>query len=1306
MKTVPLVLAGIMMVAGFFFVQDNESAESEPSRDTTFVDVAEDKFDQLSAPTFISAGDWNNDGYTDLLFNGYRLFENSGPPDWSFNYRSDIFDSSVSGSSNGVWADWDGDGDLDLYQGCRKDTADRFWENRGAPLYNLTDVSRSIFGNWQNLGPNTGNAWADFDEDGDLDIYVGNGEDWNDGNPIYYSDFFLRNDNGASLTDITSSVGIDTGEDFYSRGATWGDYNNDRWPDAYVSHYRIRENHLFENRRDGTMDEVGQQRNCSGTYDPTWYYDATAGSIYGQSLWGPMWGHTIGSSWADFNRDGNLDLWTSDFVHKYVGYIGSSYYDIRGYICDDGNLYINDGAPYYTFTDYRNSSGIPKWPIGGQGIYQGDQTFSGVTIGDYDNDGWEDIYIPQVYGDLRYTTPHLYRNNGRVADPSIPDGTTFTDVTSSLGIEGANTYANLWVDYDNDGDLDLVTGGADRWDGSQWQDYRVRLYQNQGTGGNHFLEVRLNGTGKNLDAVGARVTLRYRSGGDDIQLVREVRAGTGHAHQESNVLHFGLGSYSGPLGVEIIWPDGLIQYDTANADEFTTIHRRNGVGPMVGSYSLPSTILEDTTFSLSVTASSQDSYISNYLWDLEADNWFDVDTGATDRINIPVHHDGFFHVRARVVDGNNLARDLYPIGVNVINSKPVINLNDRIARMDSPLFLENIITDSPSDLANISWEVDWGDTSLSTGTGPLSASHVYTAPGKYQIKIVADDGTDEMSKSAFIEVSNVEPWGWVGPTDGNDTIFYEDQNVWFTPHVFDTPSDISDMQIKWDFGDGSPVGAWTSVGEIVHSYPDNGIYPITALVRDELGGTGTITGNVTVINKVPSLVLTDPKAPGIIMQEDQLLELDDIFTAQDTRSDMGTLEFRWDFGDNHYTQWQETLDQTHVYKRNGSYLVRCSVRDDDNAESNSTITVKVENPLPEMGEISQVLDLVEDEEFNLEFSAKDNPSDEESLSFYVDTGDGRTYKTVSGLQLSYPKSGYYDITVTVEDDDGARDSNSITIYIANVAPRGEISMSARSVDEDETVMLSASSIKDSRFDTPNITALWDPGDGSQKVSGMRFNHTYRRKGRYDVSLLLSDGDDTTTVTSSITVNNPVPTAHFYASSDEAYQGEKVSFDASNSTDNPSDRPYLKFYWDFGDGSTDEGMMVEHAFSSPGEYTVTLEVVDDDSSSGFREMKLVIKQLEVDDGEKQENGLSTAVLLLLVGSGGLIIAVIVFIGGFFILRRRKQEEVAEIGQSDYRGTFPGAYQQNMTASGQMSPGVMPGQLPPRRPPVQPPLPPPR
>ena len=1242
---------------------ESRGDEEISTRDSSFTDVGSSKFDELSAPTFISAADWNNDGYVDLLFNGNRLFRNNGPPIWDFTRMRDVFGSSTSGSRNGVWADWDGDGDQDLYQGCGKGTGDRFWENQGGPDYILEDISGEVFGYWLNTGPNTGNAWGDYDLDGDLDIYVGNGEDWNDGNPINYPDFFLRNDGGDRFMDVSSTVGIETGEDFYSRGVTWGDFNNDALLDPYVSHYRIRENHLFTNQGDGSFVEEGRERNCSGTYDTTWYYDQTQGRYYG-----PMWGHTIGSSWADFNRDGDLDLWTSDFVHKYVGPYGGSY-DIRGYICDDGNLYINDGAPYYNFVDYRNTSGIPIWPIGGQGVYQGDQTFSGITVGDYDNDGWEDMYIPQVYGNLPYTTPHLFHNKGPVSDNSIEDGTTFEDVTDSLGIKGANTYACLFLDYDNDGDLDLLTGGGDTWDGSEWTDYRVRLYRNQGTTGKHWLEVKLNGTGKNKDGVGARVTVRYGDSQDEVMIVREVRAGTGHAHQGSNVLHFGLGDIpsGSPLNVEVKWPDGLIHNQTVYADRIIEITKPTENGPEAQGYDLPSQIGEDTPLKVTVDAQVGDSQITGYIWDLDSDNRFDLRTDLNE-INITFHHSGLKHIRCRVIDGNYLARDIYPIIIDVPNKKPLINLKGRTVEMDSQLILpDDLITDSPSDLANISWIIDWGDGNIDDGTGPSWPSHIYTEPGSFALSVEASDEISSVSDLVEIEVLNVDPWGYIQLADGNQTVYYEDEMVELQPIVFDTESDTGDMSIKWDYGDGVVQDYWSDLDSFFHSYEKNGIYNPKAYVKDQYGGVGILEGIVNITNQDPEIIPGEAFSPFVTADEDEYLEMDDIFKATDTRSDLETLEFRWDFDDGNLSGWRSSPDVSHLYEREGVYAARLRVRDDDGSEAEAEIEVRITNVKPVIDSIDVPPDLYEDKEGIIWMEASDTHSDLDRLEYHLDLGDGRVVSGEESITIQYHRSGIYELKAWVTDDDGDSSDMEISqLIVLNFVPSGSISSSFTSLNEDEKIQFEAVDVYDTPTDLANLTFTWDLDDGSSPVKGKKINHTFTERGSYNIKLIISDGDVETRETTRINVKNPPPVAILDVSGDTVMEGENITFSAFDSYDNPSDNSSLEFYWDFDDGTTGEGAQISHSFSLPGEYKVILEVMDDDGSFSTDQINITVLESE-DTSQGDEDGSDLNILLWMMILIFILLFIVVGVLAVVVIIRRGKSDM----EPDKRGGPPGS-----------------------------------
>ncbi|MGA1822752.1 MAG: PKD domain-containing protein, partial [Thermoplasmatota archaeon] len=1282
--------------------------------DGIFIDVASERFDDTSTPNFISAGDWNGDGYSDILVNGYRLYRNSGPPDYNYSLQSNVFQSSTAGSVNGVWADYDGDGDLDLYQGCRKDTADRLWENRGPPGFELSDVSADVFGTWKNVGPNTGNAWSDYDGDGDLDIYVGSGEDWNDGDPVYYQDYMLRNENGVSFTDVTSQAGM-SGENMYARGTTWGDFDNDGLDDLYVSHYRIRENHLFVNHGDGTFSEEGIERNCSGTHDETWYRDTTAGQLYGKTMWGPTNGHTIGSSWADFNRDGNLDLWTSDFVHKYVGYIGS-WYDIRGYVCDDGNLYINDGAPYHTFTDYRNTSGIPIWPVGGQGTYRGDQTFSGVTVGDFDNDGWEDIYIPQVYGDLPYTTPHLFRNLGTNVGSDVPNGTVFEDVTDNLGIVGANTYANLFLDYDNDGDLDLITGGGDTWDssGGVWTGYRLRLFENQGSNGNKWLRVDLNGPEGNPDAIGARVSIPVPvSAPVNHLMTREVRAGTGHAHQSSPILHFGFGTEVAPENYDsykmtVYWPDGGVQYvDIEELNTTITVDYPAESFPEINSVSVTDPLWEDNLTKITVDAVPGSGTISRYLWDLDSDNHFDKVT-TDNHIEFMVYHSGLRFVRCLVENSNGLGREAAHIKVDPANVPPAVTgpfVSELTGYVDDTADLSAFsVSDSPSDMKNMTWRVSWGDGTFTDGVGKLAGSHIYTTPVESIFSLNVTDGDLWNNISYIIRISNVPPWGYIEPEGGNTTSYYEDEIVRLNALIFDTPSDDTEHMVQWSFDGGITYGTWESAAYVRRSFAETGIHNISARIRDGYDGISEIRGSVMIENPVPYLDVRY-KTAKIEVDEDHELDMDGWVDGGDTASDLPGLRYRWDFGDGNVTEWYASPDVYHTYERQGTYYAVCTVIDDDEGVGNASFRVEVSNVPPLIGSIDPLPEVYEDQSFTIEASASDTISDSDSLRYSYDLGDGRVFEGTDSIEVYYRSSGTYSVTVTVFDDDGDSDSTLTTIMVVNRPPEGSMQVEIPSgrLTEDQPVYFRAVDLSDETLDLLNLTVRWNFGDGSGEKSGMSVNHTYVRKGSFRVRMIISDGDDETEKTRNLIVDNVPPTADFTAGSIDVKVGEKVSFDAGASWDTPSDIPYLTYRWDFGDESTGTGMRTNHTYTAPGNYTVKLDVFDDDGavSQAYMSVMVVGGDSGVASGRDDNTALTVTIIVLVL----LILAAVIVAGIIITVRIRRERDShvpAQLAQDQSRSIPPGMIRPPVPeAAPRPQPASTPGTISPPPPPRAPP-----
>ncbi len=128
----------------------------------------------------------------------------------------------------------------------------------------------------------------------------------------------------------------------------------------------------------------------------------------------------------------------------------------------------------------------------------------------------------------------LFRGNGQFA---------VTDVTAAAGLSGLSpTYQAAWADFDNDGDLDLVSAG--------------KLFENQGTT-NSWLRIALRGDGAKVStsAIGAQVRVHV----NDKVLTRQVEAGTGEGNQNELTLHFGLGTHKGPVEVEVFWPNKVRQ---------------------------------------------------------------------------------------------------------------------------------------------------------------------------------------------------------------------------------------------------------------------------------------------------------------------------------------------------------------------------------------------------------------------------------------------------------------------------------------------------------------------------------------------------------------------------------------------------------------------------------------------------------------------------------------------------------------------------------------------------------------------------
>ncbi len=487
--------------------------------------------------TGVAVGDYDNDGRPDLFVVGKtdpdHLFRNLG--NWRFadvSAAAGVAGSTEAWHAGAVWADVDNDGWLDLFV-TRQGAPNLLYHNGGDGTFTEEAAARGL-----DLVDASGMAaFADYDRDGWLDLYVATNLLDHGARPDGQPDRLLRNRGDGTFTEVTAAAGL--GGAAQTHAAIWWDYDQDGWPDLYATNDFGWPDQLWRNQGDGTFADV----------------------ISHAVPQMPRFG--MGADAADVNNDGLIDLLAGDMLPTTRERDQRSMIDARAHQVDPTDRHA---APQYMRNALFLNTGTGRFAEGAwlAGLAATDWTWS-LRFEDFDQDGRVDLHVTngmvreffdlglmaRLAGRPPAEARRIVRGAPRLDEPNLAfrnDGDLrFTPVGSAWGLDQRGvSFGAATGDFDGDGDLDLV-----------WADYEgnVTLARNDVATG-RALAVALRGVRSNRFGIGARIEIVMTDGS---RQVRELQPARGYLSSSEPVAHFGLGDAARVARLTVHWPSGIVQ---------------------------------------------------------------------------------------------------------------------------------------------------------------------------------------------------------------------------------------------------------------------------------------------------------------------------------------------------------------------------------------------------------------------------------------------------------------------------------------------------------------------------------------------------------------------------------------------------------------------------------------------------------------------------------------------------------------------------------------------------------------------------